>query len=472
MQSLKSTIYTAALVFRKEFFSECALYSPEITKRLDDALLHYLKALLLFLDSGKAGNGVEPAGNELIASIVAVLSVEEFEKRIKKQETAAKLKLLQKFLSEQYAMLSNRKKIVILTINAGNGHKSAAYAMEKGFRELHGHDYLVSVQDVQVDVNTLYESSVKFTPQVYKWVFDTTDSIEGMTILHSIGYPMFAKKLDKILETERPDAIVSTYCFPGINTWLEKSLRAKENHIPFVSIVTDSITVHHMWFGEEMDYYVVSNADTKNLMISKGVASQKIKVLGFPVNPAFYEPLDRKEALKAEGLDPKKPTFLVSIGTAASSKEVAFLTKFKEELSEKANLIVATGKNESIYKTLSKKDFGSSIKLLGWTNQMYKYLQMADVAITKAGGATVMECVALKKPMIITKVLPGQEEGNALLVEKYGLGIVLRKKDNIIDAMREFVDSPSRIRDTQKNFAPIWQDDATYKIVDFLTTLV
>ncbi len=472
MQSLQSTIYKNALQFGKSLETLSSSLSQHAIKKIGDEFIYYLQDLLLFLESGKAGNGIVPAGKELQAFIAAVLSVEEFEQRISATDRSDILCTLERFLRDQYTLLENRKKIVVLTINAGNGHKSAAYALEQGFKRQYGYDYLVSVQDIQVDLNTLYESSVKFTPQVYKWVFESTDSSEGMAILHGIGYPLFAKKLDKILETEKPDIMVSTYCFPGINTWLEKTLRAHKPYIPFVAVVTDSITVHHMWFADEIDYYIVTNADTKSLMVSKGIPEKKIQVLGFPVHPAFYEPLDKKSCMDELGFSEKRPTFLVSIGTAASSKEVSFLSKFKEDLGDKANIIVATGRNEHIYKTLIKKDLGAGVKVLGWTNQMYKYLQLADVIVTKAGGATVMECVALKKPMIITKVLPGQEEGNALLVEKYGLGEVVRKNDDLLQAITVFVSEKDRIEATKRNFSPIWHDKATYKIVDFLITLL
>lgn len=44
--------------------------------------------------------------------------------------------------------------------------------------------------------------------------------------------------------------------------------------------------------------------------------------------------------------------------------------------------------------------------------------------IGKAGGAAVQEALAAVTPMIITKVLPGQEEGNARLLLQYGCAAV------------------------------------------------
>jgi processive 1,2-diacylglycerol beta-glucosyltransferase len=40
----------------------------------------------------------------------------------------------------------------------------------------------------------------------------------------------------------------------------------------------------------------------------------------------------------------------------------------------------------------------------------------------EAGGATVQEALAARTPMIITQVIPGQEEGNAMLLVENGAG--------------------------------------------------
>jgi processive 1,2-diacylglycerol beta-glucosyltransferase len=46
----------------------------------------------------------------------------------------------------------------------------------------------------------------------------------------------------------------------------------------------------------------------------------------------------------------------------------------------------------------------------------------SDVVLTKAGGATVHECLAAGVPAVVNYVIPGQEEGNLELLERLGCG--------------------------------------------------
>lgn len=382
------------------------------------------------------------------------------------------LKECKSILERQQKRMASRKKVLILTISAGNGHKTAAYAIEETFKRTYGYDYEVVVHDVDVDLNTIYESSVKYTPQVYKWLFESTDSGDYVGLVHNVGYPLFAKKLDEIIEAEAPDVVVSSYCFPGLGQWIQKSLRQREVYVPFITVVTDSTSIHHMWIAEGVDYYLVPNEETKQSMEKRGVSAAQIKVFGFPVSPYFFDDIDVAMERNNEGLASKLPTFLVSIGTGGSMKEVKFLNEFVKRFEGRAQCMVVTGKNKGIYQAVKSQIASPSVKVYGWITDMYKKLHMADVVVTKAGGATVMECVAIKKPMVITKVLPGQEQGNAELVEEYGLGRVLKKRESLLDVMEEFVFHPEMIEEIHKHFDQVTIAQSTYKTVHFIRELL
>jgi processive 1,2-diacylglycerol beta-glucosyltransferase len=50
---------------------------------------------------------------------------------------------------------------------------------------------------------------------------------------------------------------------------------------------------------------------------------------------------------------------------------------------------------------------------VGFTNEMHRLMAAADLVVSKPGGLTVSECLALGKPMLLISPIPGQEEHNA-----------------------------------------------------------
>ena len=65
------------------------------------------------------------------------------------------------------------------------------------------------------------------------------------------------------------------------------------------------------------------------------------------------------------------------------------------------------------------------LELHGWTNRMPEFLMNNHVLIGKAGGAATQETLAAGTPILITKIVPGQEHGNAQLIERHGCGAVV-----------------------------------------------
>jgi len=53
------------------------------------------------------------------------------------------------------------------------------------------------------------------------------------------------------------------------------------------------------------------------------------------------------------------------------------------------------------------------VAAIGFTNEMHRMMAASDLVVTKPGGLTVSECLALGKPMLLISPIPGQEEHNA-----------------------------------------------------------
>ncbi len=83
------------------------------------------------------------------------------------------------------------------------------------------------------------------------------------------------------------------------------------------------------------------------------------------------------------------------------------------------------------------------------------------LVIGKAGGATVQEAIAARCPMIVNQVIPGQEEGNAELISRGGLGAVAVRNREVAELVENaFANGASKWNEWRKNLKRVSKPDA------------
>jgi processive 1,2-diacylglycerol beta-glucosyltransferase len=144
------------------------------------------------------------------------------------------------------------------------------------------------------------------------------------------------------------------------------------------------------------------------------VPREKISVTGIPVMPQFGTTLDRATCARELGIDPRKFTVLMMAGGGG----VGALDELAERLlrePRELQLVALAGRNEALLKrlqALAKKNPGRLFPQ-GFTTTVERIMTAADLVITKPGGLSTSECLALRKPMLLVSPIPGQEERNA-----------------------------------------------------------
>ena len=81
-----------------------------------------------------------------------------------------------------------------------------------------------------------------------------------------------------------------------------------------------------------------------------------------------------------------------------------------------------------------------NIRILGYTREVSKLMDVSDVLITKPGGMTCTEALAKGLPMLFIPPLPGQEEENCEYFVQAGYGQVIHSADVITTRFRELCD--------------------------------
>ena len=85
--------------------------------------------------------------------------------------------------------------------------------------------------------------------------------------------------------------------------------------------------------------------------------------------------------------------------------------------------------------------------------------------VSKAGGATTQEAINALCPMIVSQIVPGQEEGNYELLRRHRAGALAPTPDAVIATLRHaFADRGRVWREWRAALAPISHPEAARDI--------
>jgi processive 1,2-diacylglycerol beta-glucosyltransferase len=306
------------------------------------------------------------------------------------------------------------KSALILTAGFGEGHNAAARNLREALIAKSPEANVV-VSDVFLEAygwfNRLaqrsYIGTINHAPLVWQGIFHLLDRTK-LVEWHIGIFRAAARRLEALISEHRPDVIVSTY--PGCNHLLDFVYR-KRSKRPFhtVTVVTDSLTINTVWHRAHSDHFIVANEATGAVMREAGVPGGKIHLLGFPVPRLFGSLQNVKNIHPPDGK--WRVLYVINSGRRIAPEIVRHLLELPG-----IHLTVTVGRDEELGRKVTSVAAGKPFDLFGWTPDMPRLMAESHLLISKAGGATVQETLAAQTPMIVTQIVPGQEEGNARLV--------------------------------------------------------
>lgn len=110
-------------------------------------------------------------------------------------------------------------------------------------------------------------------------------------------------------------------------------------------------------------------------------------------------------------------------------------------------LIVMAGRNAAALARLQAltQRFPGRLLALGYTGQVARLMACSDIAITKPGGLTVSECLAMGLPMILNAPVPGQEERNADYLLEQGAALKANDAATLHYRIGELLGNPGKL---------------------------
>ncbi|MBX9743475.1 MAG: hypothetical protein K2W99_08075 [Chthoniobacterales bacterium] len=312
------------------------------------------------------------------------------------------------------------KKVLILTAGFGDGHNTAAQNIAQALQErsdveVHVIDvYLLTLPRVTKVLQGAYRLAINKFPAIWGSIFNflhRPGSLEKTLFMASL----LRNALGKTIGELRPDVIVSTY---PLYAFLIRQLRERcheASHAPLITMITDSTAINSSWYRGGSDTFIVVDEETASILANNHVPVHTLHAFGFPVSPRF----SLLQGLPETSGAPWKILYLPSSQERHTLEVLAALKALPE-----VTITVVTGRLEKIHRLLEQSGLidNQQVTLIGWTNTIPELLASHHLYVGKAGGAIVHEAMTAECPLLISHIVPGQEEGNIELIERHDIG--------------------------------------------------
>jgi processive 1,2-diacylglycerol beta-glucosyltransferase len=317
--------------------------------------------------------------------------------------------------------------IVILTARFGNGHLSAATniaaALARDFPSLSVEivdPFQLTKPRPYQQVQRIYRLAQRRSPLLWHLFFRLADRtpLGRWWVLSNRPLRRFFRDFPAAY---RPKAVLNTYAvFPTVLG----QYHGRGEPAPFrlATVLTDSISINRTWLEGPSELFLVSDELTAHAVAGQGVAAEKIVVTGFPTPIQF----EHGTPVRTGPRSPGDPVSILWIADLDRGPLVLLLDRLGA--CSELRLVLAVGRRPKLAEALraAAPRWRFALEVIEWEPGISARMPGMDLVITKAGGATVHEALAAGCPVLISRVTPGQEEGNARLVEANGLGRVAR----------------------------------------------
>lgn len=350
------------------------------------------------------------------------------------------------------------KKVLILTVTAGNGHNSAANAMKNRLES-------VGVEVKVVDIIKQYTSKLN------SWTVDKGYNLAVGYLLpiYNLFYDMYLKydvkkqsvcppqasvkglneQLLRLIYDFKPDVIYGTSYYCGMAL---ANLR-RVYPLPSVNVACMlDYVISPFWESSlgGIDYLTISHEDFRKKLIEKGFSDDQLICTGIPVSEKFDNVIDKNVAREKLGLDKDLFTIFIFYGGGHWHGGYGVLKGLLKRIKRKVQIVIVNGHDEKtkkkIDREMSKYPSNFVVKNIGFSKEVDLIMSASDVMIGKGGGLSTTESVKKFLPLIATTKLPGQEYYNIKFLESKGSALSFSNYDELARHIENLCDNPDILK--------------------------
>lgn len=378
-------------------------------------------------------------------------------------------------MEENIPPANELKRILILSADAGFGHRSAALALQAAFAEkyadccdvqllnpLNDRRTPAVLRDSQAD----YDRMITNIPKIYQIGYDALDAAVPTALLESATTVLLYEVIQDILRSYQPAAVITTY--PLYQAPLAAVISLDQLDIPLITVITDLVTVHRIWFNKNADLVTVATPELEALAVESGILKERIHTTGIPVHPKIArEKRSKAEIRTALGWDIHLPTFL-AVGSRRIEKMIDAL-RVLNHFGQPLQIVAVAGNDEELYQELQAMDWHVPVHLYEFTEEIPAMMSAADALICKAGGLITTEALASGLPLLLVEYIAGQESGNVEYVVENGAGDLAESPLEILEVVSHWLQNDAALLKTRaENACKLGKAQAAYTIAELV----
>jgi 1,2-diacylglycerol 3-beta-galactosyltransferase len=369
--------------------------------------------------------------------------------------------------------MSEQKNILILTNDAGFGHRSAANAIAEAMRQSYGDRAEVTIYNPLDDktapsflreTQTDYDRIVRRMPDVYKLNYQISDSQVPSAVLESALTVLLFAAIRSLFKKFKPDVILTTH--PLYMAPLNTYITIRRLPIPFLTVITDLTNIHRLWFNQGADYCLLPTDEALQEALASGLPAEMCRVTGIPVKPEFATETRPKSVIRSElGWAPEVTTVLV-LGSARVKNLMNSLHVLNHSGLQIQFVLVAGG-DDRLYNEFKTTDWHTATHIHNYVEQIPSFMHASNLVMGKAGGLSVTEALACGLPSLIVDVTPGQEEGNVNYIIKHKAGELSKNAIQTLEILFHWLQRDQQLlTEMAANAAELGKPKSAFSVAD------
>ncbi|WP_324715959.1 glycosyltransferase [Carboxydochorda subterranea] len=342
--------------------------------------------------------------------------------------------------------------VLVLAATYGNGHLQAGRAVMQALVALRP-ELRTGMLDFFDLINPVFNAATRFAyiysvrraPTLWREFYERTARIRPESFLQQRLFRLGSDKVKRLIVQSGARVVLSTHPTPGGVV----AQLAADGELPFpvlsATVITDYV-LHSQWVHPATGLYLAPCEEVARELIARGIDASRVVVTGIPIRPAFASPPGREDARRRWHLEDDRPTVLILTGAYGMMRGAVEACRYVADLPRPLRLLVVAGRDRQLARTLRAELRGARnpVRILGYVDRIVELMVASDLVVTKAGGLTVSEGLALGVPMVIYAPIPGQEEGNAAFLRRHRAGEIALDPADLAGVVSTLLERPDR----------------------------